>query len=203
MELRQLFPQDGAKFSAYPEWLSAAGDALRTWRAEERVSDPQALKALVIIALRLNAVGQGAAALDLLHGLAAEEPDRFYVLWVVDALRSCGDEGLADSLERDSLLAGTLHLERLHEVVRRELERSGPVAAIALGGPLTEFVLNERLLDVLVEAAEASGDEAEVTRWNELRERARAAQAQLEEIEEQERLEAEAEAAKAKAEAGL
>ncbi len=200
-EVRQLFPQDGAKFSAYPDWLRAAGEALRTWRAEDRVTASRAFKALVIIALRLHSVGESAAALDFLHGLAAEECDRNSLLWVVDALRTCGDEGLADSLERDSLLAGTLHIERLHEVVRREFELSGPEAAIALGGPQTEFVLNERLLDVLVEAAEASGDEAEVSRWSELRERARAAKQQLEEIEEQERLEAEA--AKAKAGAGL
>jgi tetratricopeptide (TPR) repeat protein len=200
VELRQLFPQDGSKFSAYSEWLSAAGAALRGWRAEERVSDPQALKALVIIALRLHSVGETAEALDLLHGLAAEEElGRHYSLWVVDALRLCGDEGLADTLERDLLIDGTLQLERLHEVVRRELERAGPGAAIALGGPQTEFVLNERLLDVLVEAATAEGDPEALARWSGLRDQALAAKTQLEALEEQERMEAEA----AKAEAGL
>ncbi|MCB9913969.1 MAG: hypothetical protein H6828_02330 [Planctomycetes bacterium] len=193
-DLRRLFPTDGAKFARYDEWLRAAAEALRTWIAADRVQAYQARKALVVLCLRLHAAGDTSLALDLLNGMAddrGEQADGLR-LWVVDALRVCGDEALADSMERELLVDGRLHLERLHEVVRRELERYGPEAALALGAPVTEFVLNARLLDVLVEAAETLGDAQELARWTDLRTRAVAARERLAEIAEAERLAAEA-----------
>ncbi len=197
-DLRRLFPKDGSKFVNYGEWLLAAKQALSTWRTEERVRGPQTLKALVLIHLRLAAAGNRAEALTGLQ-LLAEDPDleRHYRLWIVDALRECGDEALANSMERADFDSSQLHLERVHEVVRRELEANGPQAAIDLGAPQTEFTLNERLLDVLVEAAQAGQLPEQTERWTLLRSQAQAARERLKEIEAEEKLEAEAEKKKA------
>ncbi len=193
-DLRQLFPKDGAKFESYGDWLLAACEALRTWREQDRVREPQATRGLVVLCLRLFDAGHAEVALDTLHDLAAEQGlDQRYRLWVIDALRYCGDEQLAASMEDESFAQNTLHLERLHEVVRRELIAEGPEAALALGGPQTAYVLNERLLDVLVEAAQASGDTKALAKWSGLRERAQAARTRLKEIAEEEQRKAEEE----------
>lgn len=187
LAVRQLFPKDGARFADYEAWLVQATATLRGWLAEERVHERQAVRGLVIACLRLADLGALEEARDHLRWLASkEELGRGSRLLVIDALRRSGDEALADSMEREDLVAGVLHLERLHEVVRRELERAGPEAALVLGAPITEFVLNERLLELLVEAAEAARDEAALERWTALRDTAAAARARLEEIAEEE-----------------
>lgn len=189
-DIRKLAPLDGEKFANYGKWLSAQCDALLEWRREERVRVEQTTRGVMILCLRLHQNGKTEKAVEVLTQLA-EEVDRNYMLWVIDILRECGENDLANSLERDAFDANTLHLERLHEVVERELEESGPEAALALGGPKTEFVLNERLLDTLVIAAEQLEDESRISEWAGLRDRAAAARKRLEEIAEAEKAEAE------------
>lgn len=193
-EIRRLFPKDGEHFSTYTEWLLAANEALLTWREEDRVRETASLKTLIIISLRLNDLAETETALATLRELSAiEDLDSRYTLWIADALRQCGDTELANSIERKSFDAGLLELERTHEVIGRELETSGPEAALALGAPQTEYSLNERLLEVLIAAAEQSGNADETAKWIELRARAEAATKRLEEIAEEEEREAEEE----------
>jgi len=140
----------------------------------------------VILVLRLKAHGEEALARELVLELAGREDlSATRRLWVVDAAREVGEEALADSIERELFEAGQLHLERLHEVVRRELEAAGPEAALALGELVIGYTLHETLLEVLIEAARMGGDEEVIERWTALKARRDEAEARLEEIDEE------------------
>ncbi|MEM7516490.1 MAG: hypothetical protein AAF368_06170, partial [Planctomycetota bacterium] len=194
-ELRQFFPKEALKFEDPIGWLKAAGGAIAGWLEADRLRERNGVRALCVIAMRLQAAGETDAALALLRPLGEAENDGAPNLFVVDLLRECGAEALADQMERRGLEQGKLFIERLHEVVERELESAGPEAALALGAPLAEEVLNERLLEVLVRAAEQGALEAEAAKWKARAEEAAAARKRLEEIAEEEKRAAEEKAA--------
>ena len=195
-DIRRLFPKDASAFADPTGWYVAAADALETWVRDERVRRSNAVQALVILSLRLEAVGEHERALALVRSLAQlDEVSGSQRLWIVDAARELGDEALADRIEREQFAEGRLHLERVHELVARELERAGPEAALELGEVATEYTLHEELLEVLVRAAQATGDEAILDRWRTLQADAAAARTRLEEIAEEEQREAEERAA--------
>ena len=192
VDIKRLFPKDPARFSDPAGWYLEAAEGLQGWMAEDRVRESSALQALVIISLRLKDLDQAERGLEIvrrlepLEGLTA--PLR---LWIADAAREHGDEALADRIERAQFAAGNLHLQRIPEVVRRELEEAGPAAALEMGEAVVDFTLHEDLLETLVEAAEATGDAAVLDRWTTLRDEATAARARLEEIREEAKRKAE------------
>lgn len=192
-ELREFFPKDASKFEDPKGWLKAAGAAMAEWLDAERLGERTGERALCVIAMRLQAAGETEAALELLRSLGEAEGDSAPNLFVVDLLRECGEDALADQMERRGLAQGNLMIERIHEVVERELESRGPQAALALGAPIAEEVLNERLLAVLLRAAEEGDLEAEAAKWKALAEEAAAARTRLKEIAEEERLAAKGE----------
>lgn len=193
-EIRQLLPANFEAFVAPREWFVAASSALREWLDEGRLREDAAWQALVILALRLKAVGEEEGARELVSSLAARDDlDPTRRLWVVDAARELGETALADAIERELFEAGQLHLERLHEVVRRELESAGPEAALELGERVIDYTLQEKLLEVLVEAAERTGDAGTIERWTTLKAKRDAAAARLEELDEEQRRAAEGE----------
>jgi hypothetical protein len=187
-DIRRLFPKDATAFADPRAWYMAAADALEVWLAEERLRRSQAVQALVILSLRLDSVGEHERALTLVRSLAElDEVSTGQRLWIVDAARELGDEGLADEIERAQFQEGCLHLERVHELARRELDGAGPEAALELGALAIEYTLHEKLLEVLVGAAEATGDESALHRWRTLQTDAEAARTRLEEISEEEK----------------
>ena len=72
------------------------------------------------------------------------------------------------------------------ELVARVLEAEGPEAALDLGDSLTTYTLHPRLLEVLVEAAQAHGDPERLDAVTRLQAQAEAARARLKELDEAE-----------------
>jgi len=192
VDIKRLFPKDPEKFTDPAGWYLEAAEALQGWMAEDRVRESTAVQALVIIALRLEELEQAERGLEIVRRLEPVEGlSASMRLWIADAARELGDEVLADRIERAQFAAGNLHLERIPEVVRRELEEAGPAAALEMGEAVVDFTLHEDLLETLVEAAEATGDAAVLDRWTTLRDEAAAARARLEEIREEAKRKAE------------
>lgn len=191
---RELFPKDVSKFSDPAAWFLAAADALESWIAEDRIRKDSAVRALVLLSLRLNAAGESERAAEIVRKLSEmEQVSVSLELWIADAAREVGDAQLADRIERKQFEAGQLHLERIHELVSRELESAGPEAALQLGAVAAEYTLHETLLDVLVSAAEQTQDTETLELWQSKSEEAAAARTRLEEIAEEEKRKAEEE----------
>jgi len=119
-------------------------------------------------------------ALSLDHTAQADqELSAAKQLWVIDAALEAGLEGEAYGLERGLLAQGSLHPERLGEVVRRVDQREGAATALELGGAVAELQLHPALLEALASVAEGAGDASQAARWHGLGEQAAAAKASL------------------------
>lgn len=187
-QYKQLFPKDSSKFADPIAWYDAASRAVETWIAEDRVRRDQAVRALVILTLRLSAAGEVGRAGEIVAALAElEELSPTLELWIADAARELGDEELAHRIERKQFDEGRLHLERVHELLARELETAGPAVTLELGAKAAEYTQHEKFLEVMVAAAEANGEAEPLERWTALQETASAARARLEEIAEEEK----------------
>jgi predicted negative regulator of RcsB-dependent stress response len=198
-DFRRLFPLDHSEFKDPLAWYLAVADALELWLDEERIKTSQATKAMVLLSLRLNGLGETERAHGILQGLAERsDVNNSLKLWVADAARQLGDGELANQIERRQFSEGSLHLERIHELISREMETQGPEAALLLGEQAIEYTLHEKLLEVLVMIAQTTGDEQVIERWQGLSATAEAARARLEEIAEEEKRQAEREAEAAK-----
>ena len=192
-EFRLFLPADLADWRDPAGWFEALGDALLGWIEDGRVDPGQGCRAVSLVAWRLHQRGEQEAArafLERLQGMSFEDVDAR--LWLADALRRCGDEGAAHGIEADLLAAQRLNLWRLPDLVRKQLEREGPAAALAAGERLREHTLHPELLVLMVEAAAAAGDEPARVRWQELADQAEAATTRVDAWYEAERAEAEA-----------
>ena len=179
-DLRRLFPLEISEMAQPLPWLTRAAGALEAWLAEERVAEHSTLRALSLIALRLDAAGDPQGARRLADRLAAREDlPNGLELWIVDVLRRLGEDERADARERDLLARGTLHPERVPEVLGRILEDQGPQAALEAVAPVAEDTRHPELLKLLVRAAEGARDDDARTRWSESLAAAQAAQAEL------------------------
>ena len=109
------------------------------------------------------------------YGLDSREGRCFYVV----VLQEAG----ADERERALLAAGRLHPERVPDVIARVLEAEGPAVARELAQDVAEYSRHPRLMTLLVEAADAAGDEEAAGTWREADTAARAAEADLEALQ--------------------
>lgn len=182
-DLRRLFPRDMDGWDARA-WLLAAAAALDGWLDDERVRADSVAEALAVIARRLHELGDDEAARAVVGRLLAR--DTFAAskqLWIADAARECGLADEAAAIERRLLEDRRLHVERVPELVARELETAGPAAALALGEPAAELIRHAELLALLVSASEALADEERASRWRAAAQEAATARTELEAAE--------------------
>ena len=195
-ELRLYLPADCGEWRDPAGWFLAAGEALLAWTEEARIDPGQGQRAVALAAWRLHQQGgvEGARGLlERLESLDSEDLDGR--LWLADAARRCGLEEMADRIEERLLDGLRLNLHRVPGLARRRLEREGPQAALAMGEALRDFTLHQELLEVMIEAATAAGDEAAREEWGRLAAEAKAAEERVEAWSEAEREKAEAERA--------
>ncbi|MFG0318296.1 MAG: hypothetical protein ACF8XB_13555, partial [Planctomycetota bacterium JB042] len=168
-ELLDLFPPDDDAFvdrEARLAWFGRAGEAFERWAGEERVRRLTAVQALVVVSVRLAAAGEeeGARArLEAAERIAEDLPDP--LLWVADARRRLGDEADAARIERSLFDRGVLHPERAPDVVERILRADGPEEATRRGEEVLVRSHHPRLIELLGEAARASGDAERAERF--------------------------------------
>ncbi|MEM9381578.1 MAG: hypothetical protein AAGB93_16605 [Planctomycetota bacterium] len=181
-DLRRILPLRGGEIPDGAEWFSTFAATVSGWLEEERVEADGAVQALALAAVRLFEVGREEEG----HALALDLADRddvspLHALWVIDALRATGSVADADERERSLLAEGRLHPERVPDVVARVLDAEGPETALVLATPTAEIQHHPRLMQLLVEAAEAVGDEPTAAKWRDTDAAARAAVQELEE----------------------
>ncbi|QDU66133.1 hypothetical protein [Engelhardtia mirabilis] len=183
-DMRRLFPSDLAAVPDALRWLRMCATTLEQWLDEDRVNELPVLQSLYLIALRLDALGQSDEAAALVERLAVREGAPFALeLWTIDALRLLGRTDEADTRERRLLEDRRLHVQRIPEVIARILEREGPEAALAAAETIADDTRMPALLDSLLAAAEAAGDEAALARWRGARAAAESAREELEALE--------------------
>lgn len=185
-EWRRLFPPAGEGIPDAAAWFEQAADALEDWLDNDRVNEENTVQTLALLAIRLAEVERADAGRELARRLAARRGDSRVLrpataLWVIDALRASGDVARADSWERELLVEGRLHPERVPVVVTRIIDEEGIEAAREAASRVLETMRHEELLARLIAAAEAAGD---VAAADDLREKSEAAKAARERLEE-------------------
>ncbi len=157
---------DDDKWTPDDAWLAAAADALTAWVGEDRVDARQAFVPLAVLALRLHERGDTARSARLrgvVLELAADDAGRR--LWAADLARLTGDTAGANALE-DSLLAeGSLHVERVAEVLRRVGESKGNETELRRGELTWAWTAHPDVLAELGEIARETGDEDASSSW--------------------------------------
>lgn len=185
-DIRKLFPKDSSEWPDAAGWYAAAAQALEGWLDEERLRDSNTIEALVILSVRLTALGETAEAERIVQGLAQrDELSSSQKLWIIDAAREAGLADLADGMERKLFDDRRLHIERVPEVVKRLHETDGAEAALALGQTATEYTLHFDLLEELAVCAEELGQTDAATHWRERKAASEAAKARMEELDEE------------------
>jgi tetratricopeptide (TPR) repeat protein len=169
-DLKKLFPSEVE--GSWPEradWYRAAAEHLAGWIDEERVNVQTGITALAILTRRLVALedvdGARIIARGLLEQAGSQDLNPSQLLWVADAAREAGLRAEADGIELRLLELGSLQVERVPAVIRRQLEAEGPERALALGLPAAERIQHPDLLELLAGACETLGDEPGAEAW--------------------------------------
>ena len=135
---------------------------------------------LALLVERLSQVGLTDDASELAQHLATLEGlESGLQLWVIDALRIAGDPAEALRRERALLALGRLHPERIAEVLSAIQAEEGPEAMLAAAAPITEYNRDPSVMELLLAAHKAQGDEAAATLWSDRQAAARTAEEAL------------------------
>ena len=186
-DLALFFPEDSSVFRDPVAWYRGLAAKVAEWLDSERINTTEAARISAFAGLRLAELGMGESTVEIVtRALAWEGLSPDSSLYLVDAARAAGAFELANATERTLFEKNELRLERVQELVARVLEAEGPEAALDLGDSLTTYTLHPRLLEVLVEAAQAHGDPERLDAVTRLQAQAEAARARLKELDEAE-----------------
>ncbi len=166
---------------------------LLTWLADERASESSLIRALCVLGLRCEQVGDTAALTRIAQALADREKVLDHLpLWVADLCARAGLEQELVGIEERLLADGKLHSNRRVPALERILAAGAPARALQQASACADRSRVKGLCAFLSQAAAASGDEALSQQWQAAGDADTQAQQRLKEMDEADKAAAEA-----------
>jgi tetratricopeptide (TPR) repeat protein len=181
-EFRAAFPASASAWPGARDWVDRAVRSVPEWVAEKSVSRDAGLQVQSLLAVRLNQMGDAAAARD-----AAKHLDAMFRAGPVSIRGASLAVTVADkvgapidlAILQDLVRTNRLHVSRVAAVLARTATTEGADKALELGAAAAEFTSADELLRQLIAIARNANNAAEVQRWTDRQREAAAARTTL------------------------
>jgi hypothetical protein len=181
-ELKPLFPVTDKEWPGGAAWVSRVAAEVSAWLAKDEINRDAGMQVLTLVALRLQQLGDLAAAKAIavhLSGTLAKGPAALkstaLSAMVADRVGAPLDLPILQEQVRTNRLPTKMALG----IIARTAEVEGAPAALKLGEFAATFTSNDDLIKQLIGIAKTSGDQAAIDKWTTRQQEATAARTAL------------------------